>query len=74
MKKRQLISLSILLIISASLAYASLTSGHNWAYSDFASYIMQAKSILAWDMDSFIAQNSITILQSEIPVGPIAYA
>ena len=73
MKKRQLISLSILLIISASLGYASLTSGHNWAYSDFASYIMQAKSILAWDMDGFVAQNSITILESDLPVGPIAY-
>ena len=73
MKKGQLISLSILLIISASLGYASLTSGHNWAYSDFASYIMQAKSILALDMDGFIAQNAITILQSDLPVGPVAY-
>lgn len=73
MKKNELIFLSILLIIAASLGFASLTSGHNWAYSDFASYIMQAKSILAGDMHAFITQNTITILESDLPVGPIAY-
>ncbi len=73
MKKSELIFLGVLLIMSAALGYASLTSGHNWAYSDFASYIMQAKSILAGDVNAFIAQNTITVQESEQAVGPIAY-
>ena len=73
MKKTQIISLGILLIISALLGFATLTGGHNWPYSDFASYVMQAESVLEWDMDSFIAHNTITIEESDVPVGPIAY-
>ena len=73
MKKTQFIILAIILIVAASLGFATLTGGHNWSYSDFAGYILQAKSILAGDLDGFIAQNSITILESDVPVGPIAY-
>ena len=73
MNKIQITFLSILLLISALLGFATLTRGHNWPYSDFASYVMQAESILAWDMDSFITHNTITIEESDAPVGPIAY-
>lgn len=73
MKKNELLILSILLIIAATLGFASLTGGHNWAYGDFSSYVMQAESILAWDMDAFMTRNAITIYESDYPVGPLAY-
>ncbi|MBT3338445.1 MAG: phospholipid carrier-dependent glycosyltransferase [Anaerolineae bacterium] len=62
-----------ILLLSALLGFWGLTSGHNWAYSDFSAYIMQAESILQSDLAGFIAHNSITIFESDLPVGPIAY-
>ncbi len=73
MTKLEKILLIIILGLSALLGYGSLTSGHNWAYSDFAAYIMQAESILENDLSGFIAHNTITVLESDLPVGPIAY-
>ena len=73
MTKKQTFGLSLLLLLSALLGFGSLTSGHNWAYSDFASYIMQAESILDGNLEGFVAHNTITIEESDVPVGPIAY-
>jgi len=49
-----------------------LTRGHEWG-DDFASYILQAKSILDVQTQEFVDHNSITILESSNRVGPIAY-
>ena len=64
--------LSIILILSIVIGSSYLTRGHEWG-DDFASYIMQAKSILNGDMQEFVEHNSITIEQSSSQVGPVAY-
>lgn len=73
MSKIKYLSLLGVLFMSALLGAASLTSGHNWAYGDFASYIMQAQSILDGNTAGFIEHNSITVFQSDVQVGPVAY-
>ena len=64
--------LIIILIISMVIGFSHLTRGHEWG-DDFASYIMQAKSIVNWDMQEFVEYNSITINQSSSQIGPVAY-
>ena len=65
--------LLIVIVISALVIGAStLTRGHEWG-DDFASYIMQAQSILNGSTDKFIEHNTFTILESSIQIGPIAY-
>src|SRR6476646_940516 len=64
--------LLIVLIISLILGASSLTRGHTWG-DDFASYIMQAKSILTGRMHEFVEHNSFTIFQSSNQIGPVAY-
>jgi len=61
-------------IISASLIIgaATLTRGHEWG-DDFASYIMQAKSILNGTAHEFVEHNSFTIFESSNQIGPVAY-
>lgn len=53
-----------------------LTRGHVWG-DDFAAYVMQAKSILASDMDTFVERNAYTVTQSSSEeghqMGPAAY-
>ncbi|OQY32655.1 MAG: hypothetical protein B6I38_04365 [Anaerolineaceae bacterium 4572_5.1] len=73
MSKLHIAGLIALLFISALLGSSMLTRGHNWAYSDFSAYIMQAESILNGSVDDFIAHNKITVEASDRPVGPIAY-
>ncbi|NQU30361.1 MAG: hypothetical protein HQ525_06810 [Anaerolineae bacterium] len=73
MTKKQILGLIVVLILSGLLGYGMLTSGHNWAYSDFAAYIMQARSIIDGDLTGFIFHNTVTVLESDVPVGPIAY-
>lgn len=65
---------SIFVIISASLIIgaATLTRGHEWG-DDFASYIMQAKSILNGTTLEFLEHNSFTIFESSNQIGPVAY-
>src|SRR4029078_435394 len=60
--------------ISASLIIgaATLTRGHEWG-DDFASYIMQAKSILNGTAHEFVEHNSFTIFESSNQIGPVAY-
>lgn len=64
--------LIIILIISLILGVSSLTRGQIWG-DDFASYIMQAKSILTGTMHEFVEHNSFTIFQSSNQIGPVAY-
>ena len=64
--------LSIILLISLVIGSSRLTHGHEWG-DDFASYIMQAKSIFNGDMQGFVEHNSITIYQSSSQIGPVAY-
>jgi hypothetical protein len=65
--------LAIIILFSVLLSYTLLTrGGHVW-WDDFASYIMQAQSLLHWDMAEFVQRNSFTIQESSYPIGPIAY-
>jgi hypothetical protein len=64
--------LIIVLLISLVIGSSHLTRGHEWG-DDFASYIMQAKSIVNGDMQEFVQHNSITISQSSSQIGPVAY-
>jgi len=64
----------LIIIVSLSMAIGSsqLTRGHEWG-DDFASYIMQAKSILNGETQEFIQHNTLTIFESSFQIGPIAY-
>jgi len=64
--------LLVILLTSLALGASVLTRGHEWG-DDFASYIMQAQSILNGDMDEFIERNSFTIFESSVQIGPVAY-
>ena len=72
MNKRTLLFLGTIVLLSGGLGFFSLTRGHPW-WDDFASYLMQAKSILTWTMGDFIQHNSFTVLNSSYPPGPVAY-
>ena len=61
-----------ILLVSLLVGSSTLTRGHEWG-DDFASYIMQAQSILAGDMAAFVEHNSFTIFQSSFQIGPVAY-
>ncbi|MCI0550181.1 MAG: glycosyltransferase family 39 protein [Anaerolineae bacterium] len=64
--------LIVILLLSMVIGSSHLTRGHEWG-DDFASYIMQANSILNGDMQNFVEHNSITIYQSSSQIGPVAY-
>lgn len=61
-----------ILVLSLSLGASRLTRGHEWG-DDFASYIMQAKSILDGKTQEFVERNAFTISESSSPIGPVAY-
>ncbi len=54
------------------LGLSTLTRGHEWG-DDWASYVMQAQSILNGNMDEFVERNAFTIFESSIQIGPVAY-
>lgn len=54
------------------LAQATLSRDQYWD-GDFASYIMQAKSIVEGNPESFVEQNRFTMEMSFRQVGPVAY-
>ena len=62
----------LLLVTAGLLAAAVLEDGHGWG-DDFASYIMQAQSLVDGRMDEFVAQNRFTIENSNLTLGPVAY-
>src|SRR5512133_3285441 len=72
MSKRNLFSLILIALISSALSFFMLTRGHLW-WDDFASYVMQAKSILSWSMGDFVRHNAFTVENSSYPPGPVAY-
>jgi hypothetical protein len=72
MFKKTAIILALIMVTSALLGSSVLTRGHWWG-DDFAAYIMQAKSILAGNMDEFVAANTFTVTQSSHQIGPAAY-
>ena len=72
MKKKTIILLTTIILVSALLGSSILTRGHAWG-DDFAAYIMQAKSILGWNMETFIDSNTFTITKSSYQIGPVAY-
>jgi hypothetical protein len=72
MRNRNLFILGLIVLVSGTLSFFMLTRGHLW-WDDFASYVMQAKSILSWTMDDFVRRNTFTIQNSSYPPGPIAY-
>lgn len=61
-----------IIVISLVIAVSTLTRGHQWG-DDFASYIMQAESILNGKTDEFVEHNSFTIFESSNQIGPVAY-
>src|SRR5512133_1976352 len=64
--------LLIIVIISLILGASTLTRGHIWG-DDFASYVMQAESILSGRTREFVEHNSFTIFESSSQIGPVAY-
>ncbi len=64
--------LPAILSLSLLIGFFSLTRGHEWG-DDFASYIMQAASIVDGSTDEFVERNSFTIFESSMQIGPAAY-
>jgi len=65
------ISLIGIILVSSLMSYLSLSAGHNWG-DDFASYIMQAQSIIDGDIEEFISHNIYTIENSAPLYGNIS--
>src|SRR5512134_3136946 len=65
-------ALIVIILSSLLIGSATLTRGHEWG-DDFASYIMQAQSILNGSPAGFIEHNSFTIFESSFQLGPVAY-
>jgi len=61
-----------IILLSLLIGSSTLTRGHEWG-DDFASYIMQAQSILDGDLAGFVEHNTFTILESSFQIGPVAY-
>lgn len=72
MGKTHNIILVFVVLASLVLGISTLTRGHEWG-DDFASYIMQAQSIMDGNSDEFIVRNTFTIFESDYQIGPVAY-
>ena len=72
MKKIYWIVLVLVLLSYGLTAYFTLNSSQGWG-DDFASYIMQARSIVDGTEKSFFEHNSLTIYNSSEDIGPVAY-
>jgi len=64
--------LIFIVLLSIAIGSSTLTRGHEWG-DDFASYIMQAQSIVDGRTKEFVEHNAFTISQSSILIGPVAY-
>ena len=64
--------LTTLIIFSGVLGYATLTKGQSWG-DDFASYIMQAQSVVEGNPNKFVEENGFTIVNSSQLLGPVAF-
>ena len=72
MEKATKLKLTIILTMTLVISFSILNNGHSWG-DDFASYVMQSKSILDGTMEKFIEHNTFTITRSSSQLGPIAY-
>lgn len=73
MKEAIAFRLCLLIVgVGCLLLFGTLTRGHEWG-DDFASYIMQARSLTEGTPRSFIEANRFTIQQSSNGMGPVAY-
>ncbi len=72
MNKRFPLFLGLIVLVSSMLSFFMLTRGQTWP-DDFAAYLMQAKSILVWQMSDFTHHNAFTIQNSSYSPGPVAY-
>jgi hypothetical protein len=61
-----------IILISLVIGASTLTRGHEWG-DDFASYIMQAQSLLNGSIDEFVEKNTFTVFESSVQIGPVAY-
>jgi hypothetical protein len=68
---QDLLILSSAVLLSAALAFAMLTKGHDWG-DDFAAYLTQAISILHGTMRQVVMMNAFTMRESSRAYGPIA--
>jgi hypothetical protein len=64
--------LVVIVLLSLALSSSTLTRGHEWG-DDWASYVMQAQSILNGKTHEFVERNTFTIFQSSFQIGPVAY-
>ena len=64
--------LGAVILLSALMGAALLNTGQDWG-DDFASYVMQAQSIVHGSPSQFMQANAFTIKQSSINLGPVAY-
>jgi len=71
-KNKKNIIFIFLIILYIFFAVNILTFGHNWG-DDFASYIMQAESLISGSPHEFYEKNSFTINNSDTVLGPIVY-
>src|ERR1700678_2598855 len=69
--RKDLLLLSAVVLLSAALAYAMLTNGHDWG-DDFAAYIAQAISILHGTMRQVVMRNAFTMRESSHAYAPTA--
>jgi hypothetical protein len=69
--KLKRLALATLIFFSGIIGYATLTKGHTWG-DDFASYIMQAQSIVEGNPKKFTQENSFTIEKSSEVIGSVA--
>ncbi|MBN2083743.1 MAG: hypothetical protein JW748_00865 [Anaerolineales bacterium] len=66
------IVLAAVIALSALLGVGMIHNGHVWG-DDFASYIMQAESIVEGRVSEFLTANAFTMTQSSKNLGPVAY-
>jgi hypothetical protein len=71
MSRKEFLILSSVVLLSAALAFAMLTTGHDWG-DDFAAYLTQAISILHGTMRQAVMMNAFTMRESSRAYGPIA--
>ena len=62
----------LIALLSLVISVGTLRRGHDWG-DDFASYIMQAQSIIDGNMQNFVEHNSFTVLESSYTIGPASY-
>ena len=72
MRSKHNILLIVIIFAGLFVGASTLTRGHEWG-DDFASYLMQAQSILNGKTEEFVERNTFTIFESDFQIGPVAY-